>query len=171
MINGYVEQRKFIQALDVLENVDFWQFSQAESVRVLLIKSSILQDMGLISKAITVLGDQAEYISDTQLGAEISFEIANCYVIQGQLQMAHEELTKLLLIVKPGPLAYKIAIRLAEICSRLGLNSQVISVCTQLMEADVPQQTRQKAAVIRAMAHNGQQDYESATLALLDEQK
>ena len=47
LINGYVEQGKFIRALDTLENVDFWQFSQAELVRVLLLKSKILQDMGL----------------------------------------------------------------------------------------------------------------------------
>jgi len=168
LINGYVEQRKFIQALDALENVDFWQFSQAESVKILLLKSRILQDMGLMAKATTVLGDQAEYISDPQLKAEILFDIANCYITQGQLQLAHEELTNLLLVVRPGPLAYKIAIRLAEICSMLGLDSQVISVCTQLMDSDVPEQTRQKATVILAMAHNGQQDYDSAALALLD---
>ena len=124
--------------------------------------------MGLMAKAITVLDDQAEYISDPQLKAEILFEIANCYITQGQLQLAHEELTNLLLVVKPGPLAYRIAIRLAEICSMLGLDSQVISVCTQLMDSDVPEQTRKKATVILAMAHNGQQDYDSAALALLD---
>jgi len=170
LIDGYVEQKEFIQALHALENVDFWQFSQAESVRIMLLKSKILQHMGLIEKAITVLGDQAEYISDPQLRAEILFDIANCYITHGQLQLAHEELTKLLLVVRPGPLAYRIAVRLAEICSMLGLNSQVISVCTQLMEADVPEQIRQKVAVILAMAHNAQQDYDSAALALLDKQ-
>ncbi len=127
--------------------------------------------MGLTKKAITVLGDQAEYISDPQLKAEILFDIANCYITQEQLQLAHEELTNLLLIVQPGPLAYRIAIKLAEICSMLNLNSQVISVCTQLMEADIPEQTRSKAATILAMAHNAQQNYDSAALALLDKQK
>ena len=159
-----------LQALDALEDVDFWQFSQTESVKILLLKSKILQDMGLVEKAITVLSDQAEYIPDPQLKAEILFDIANCYITQGQFQLAHEELTKLLLVVRPGPLAYKIAIRLAEICSMLGLNSQAISVCTQLMEADIPEQTRNKAATILAMAHNAQQDYDSAALALLDKQ-
>lgn len=171
LIAGYVEQGKFIQALDTLEDVDFWQFSQAESVRILLLKSKILQDMGLIEKAITILSDQAEYIPDPQLKAEMSFEIANCYVARGQLQLAHEELTRLLLVVRPGHLAYRIAIRLAEICSMLGLNSQAVSVCTQLMQADIPEQTRTKAAVILAMAYNGQQNYDSAALALLDKQK
>jgi len=171
MINGYVEQRKFIQALDALENVDFWRFSQTESVKILLLKSRILQNMGLTDKAIAVLDNQAEYISDPQLKAEILFDIANCYITQGQLQLAHEELTNLLLVVRPGPLAYRIAIRLAETCSMLGLNSQAVSVCTQLMEADIPEQTRSKAAVILAMAHNAQQDYDSAALALLDKQK
>jgi len=170
LITGYVRQGKFIQALDALEDVDFWQFSQTESVKILLLKSKILQDMGLVEKAITVLSDQAEYIPDPQLKAEILFDIANCYITQGQFQLAHEELTKLLLVVRPGPLAYKIAIRLAEICSMLGLNSQAISVCTQLMEADIPEQTRNKAATILAMAHNAQQDYDSAALALLDKQ-
>ncbi|MBL7154366.1 MAG: tetratricopeptide repeat protein [Phycisphaerae bacterium] len=171
LIKGYVEQKKFIQALDALEDVDFWQFSQAESVRVLLIKSRILQDMGLIEKAITILGDRAEYISDPHLKAKMAFEVANCYIALTQLPVAHEELTKLLAVVQPGPLAYEIAIRLAETCSMLGLDHQVISVCTQFLDSDVPEQTRQKAAAILAMAYNRQQDYDSAALALLDKQK
>lgn len=171
LINGYVEQGKFVCALDTLENVDFWQFSQAELVRVLLLKSKILQDMGLAEKAIAVLNDQAEYISDQQLKAEILFEIANCRIARGQLQLAREELTNLLIVARSGPLAYKIAIRLAEICSLLGLDSQVISVCTQLMDSDAPEETRKKAAVILAQAHNDRQNYDSAALALLNKQK
>ena len=171
LINGYVEQGKFVCALDTLENVDFWQFSQAELVRVLLLKSRILQDMGLTEKAIAVLNDQAEYISDQQLKAEILFEIADCRIARGQLQLAREELTNLLIVVRSGPLAYKIAIRLAEICSLLGLDSQVISVCTQLMDSDAPEETRKKAAVILAQAHNDRQNYDSAALALLNKQK
>jgi len=124
--------------------------------------------MGLTEKAINVLGNQVEYISDPQLKAEILFDIANCYISKGQLQLAREELTDLLIVVRPGPLAYSIAIRLAEICSLLGLDSQVISVCTQLMDADVPEETRQKAAVILALAHNDRQNYDSAALALLE---
>ena len=161
----------FIQALDTLENVDFWQFSQTESARILLLKSKILQEMGLIEKAIAVLSDQAEYIPDPQLKAEMSFEIANCHLARGQLPLAHEEMTKLLAVVQPGPLAHKIAIRLAETCSMLGLNTQAVSVCTQLMMADISEQTRSKAAVILATAYNGQQDYNSAALALLDKQE
>jgi len=171
LITGYVEQGMFIQALDTLENVDFWQFSQTESARILLLKSKILQEMGLIEKAIAVLSDQAEYIPDPQLKAEMSFEIANCHLARGQLPLAHEEMTKLLAVVQPGPLAHKIAIRLAETCSMLGLNTQAVSVCTQLMMADISEQTRSKAAVILATAYNGQQDYNSAALALLDKQE
>lgn len=167
LINGYVERGMFIEALDTLEDIDFWQFSQAESVRVLLLKSRILQDMGLTDKAITVLGDQAEYVSDKQLKTELLFEIANCYAERGQLKIAHEELTQLLISVRPGSLAYRIAIKLAEICSLLGLDSQAISVCKQLMEGEAPEETRRQAAVILARAHNEQQDYDSAALALL----
>jgi len=171
LIAGYVEQGMFIQALDTLENVDFWQFSQAESVRVLLLKSKILQEMGLIEKAIAVLSDQAEYIPDPQLKAEMLFEIANCHLAAGELRLAHEELTKLLPAAQPGPLAHSIAIRLAETCSMLGLNTQAVSICTQLMLADIPEQIRSKAAVILSTAYNAQQDYDNAALALLDKQE
>jgi len=171
LIEGYAEQRQFIRALDALENVDFWQFSQRESVKVLLLKSRILKQMGLTDKAITILGDQAEYISDTQLKAEISFEIANCYIKTGRLNLAHEQLTDLLVVVKPGPLAYSIAMKLAEISQKLDRHAQVISVCTQILESAAPRQIKNEAAAMLAMAYNRQKEYEKAALALLDKPK
>jgi len=171
LVCGYVDQKEFVLALDTLENVDTWHFSQAESTRVLLLKSRILREMGLLDKAVAVLGDKAEYNTDPQLKAEIFFELANCCIAKGQLELAHEKLAEIIVIVEPGPLAHKTALKLADVCLRLDRNLQAISVCSQLLDSTAPEEVKHQAEKILATAYRRQKSYDKAALALLDRPK
>jgi len=144
-----------------------WQFTQKESIEILLVRSKILRTMGLVDKAISVLGDRAEYIPDPQLKAKVCFELAECYITKGNMELARRELTEVLIFVEPGPLAQEIAIELAGVCLKLGENSQAIYVCTQLLESGPSEQIKQKALSILASVYKQQQSYNEATLALL----
>jgi len=127
--------------------------------------------MGLINKAITILGDKAEYISQPQLKAKISLELVDCYINKGSLELAREELTEILAITESGPLAYTIALRLADVCLKLGQSHQAISVCSQLLALEPPAQIKQEALDILATAYNQQKNYNRAVLALLGQWK
>jgi len=171
LINAYLGQKQFVHALDILEDTDSWQFSQKESITILLLKSRILQEMGLVDKAVAELGDKVEYISDPLLKAQISFELTNCHIAKGRLELAHKKLTEILIAVKPGPLAYKVTLKLAEVCLRLGRNAQAISVCSQLWDSAASQQTKHQAAKLLATAYDRQKNYDKAALALLGQPK
>jgi tetratricopeptide (TPR) repeat protein len=166
LVKGHMEQEHFIDALDILEDIRSAAFSQKESTEILLLKSKILRAMGLVDKAIVVLSDRVEYIVDPQLKARISFELTNCYIAKGNLELARTNLTKILVLVEPGPFAHEIALELANVCLKLGQNSQAISVCSQLLNLGPAEQIKQKGLNILAKAHTRQKNYDRAALVL-----
>jgi len=167
LAKGYMQQENFIKALDVLENIRPVAFSQKESVEMLLLKSEVLRAMGLVDKAIVTLGDRVEYIPDSQLKARMSFELTNCYIAKGNLELARANLTEILVLVEPGPFAHDIALELANVCLKLGQNSQAIYVCSQLLDLGPSERIKQEALNILATAYTRQKNYDSAALALL----
>ncbi|MHC4616174.1 MAG: tetratricopeptide repeat protein [Planctomycetota bacterium] len=167
LVKAYLQQEHFVKALKILENSRSWQFSQAEFTQILLLKANVLRAMGLVDNAIATLGDRALYTLDMQQKARISFELADCHLTNGNLEIAREILTETLAFVGPGPLADEASLKLADVCLRLGQDSQAISICTQLLDSDPSAPTKQKALELLATAYNRQKDYNRAALALL----
>ncbi|MHC4622285.1 MAG: tetratricopeptide repeat protein [Planctomycetota bacterium] len=167
LVEAHLQQEHLVEALDVLENLRSWQFSQAEFTQILLLKASVLRAMGLADNAIATLGDRAQYTLDTQAKARISLELADCYIAKENLELAREILTETLVFVGPGPLAEKIAIKLADVCLRLHQDPQAVSICTQLLDSDPSAPAKQKAFELLAKAYNRQKDYNRAAMALL----
>ena len=167
LVKGHIQQKHFIEALDILENIHSWRLSRKESIDMLLLRSQILQAMGLVDKATAALGDRAEYVSDPQLKGKISFELAKCYITKGNLELARSNLTEILILVEPGPLSHKAACELADVCLKLGQNSQTISICSQLLDLDTSAHIKQKALDILATAYSREKDYDRAVLAFL----
>lgn len=166
LVKGHIEQEQFIDALDALENVRSIALSQVQSVEMLLLRSKILRLLGLADTAIVSLRDRAEYVSDSQLGAKIAFELAQCNIAKGNLDDARRRLCEILGVVEPGLLAQQSALELADVCLKLGRSAQAISLCSQLLNSDLPAQTRQKTLRFLAAAYNLQKNYDKAALAL-----
>jgi len=171
LVKAHVKLKDFIKALDVLENIQSWQLSQKESIEILLLKSEILRTIGLADKAIAALRDRNEYTTEPQSKAKISFELAKCYITKGDLQLAQKKLTETLMTAEPGPLAHEVTLELADVCLKLGQNSQAISTCSQLLNSALPAQIKQKALHIMAAAYNQQKNYNKAALTLLGQWK
>jgi tetratricopeptide (TPR) repeat protein len=166
LVKGHIEQENFVEALDTLESVRTVALSEQQSVEMLLLKCRIFRMLGLVDTAIISLRDRAEFISDSQLNAKISFELAQCYIAQGNLESARSGLTEILAAVDPGPLAQEIAMELADVCLKLERGEQAVSVCLQLLESDVTGQKKQQVLKMLAAAYNQQKNYDKATLAL-----
>jgi len=167
LVETQIELEHFVEAFTLLESIHSWQFSKKESIEILLLKSKVFRFMGLPDKAITVLGDIAEYLPDSQSKTRISFELANCYIAKGDLKFAHKMLTEILVSAAPGPLAHEVALELARVALKLGQNSQTVSVCLQLLGSEASAQIKQKALKVLAAAYNRQKKYDDAALALV----
>lgn len=166
LVKGHIEQEHFVEALDTLESVRTVALSEEQSVEMLLLKCRIFRMLGLIDTAIVSLRDRAEFISDSQLNAKISFELAQCHIARGNLESARSGLSEILAAVEPGPLAQQVAIELAGVCLKLERGSQAVSVCLQLLDSDVSEQKKQQVLKMLAAAYNQQKNYDKATLAL-----
>jgi tetratricopeptide (TPR) repeat protein len=112
------------------------------------------------------LRNRAEYVSDPKLNAKISFEVAQCHIAKGDLELARSSLSEILRTAEPGPLAQSTALELADVCLKLGRSAQSISVCLQLLDSDVPPPIKQQALKTLGSAYSQQKDYDKAALAL-----
>jgi tetratricopeptide (TPR) repeat protein len=166
LVKGHIKQEQFVEALEALENVSSIALSEEQSVEMLLLKCRIFRMMGLVETAIVTLRDRAEYVSDTQLSAKISFELAQCHVAAGDLELARSRLSEVLSLVEPGPLAQSTAKELADVCLKLGRSAQSISVCLRLLNSGASDELRQQTLKTLAAAYSQQKDYEKAALAL-----
>lgn len=171
LVNGYTQLQRFVEAIEVLETINLWKFSGKESIEILLLKSNILRTIGLADKAIILIGDKLEYISDPLLKAKTSLELTNCYIAKGDLERAHKNLTEILDVTEPGPLANEIAVTLADICLQLDRDAQAYSVCLQILDLQPSQPVKQRALNILAAVYKNQKDYNKAALALLGKWK
>ena len=166
LVEAKTQQQHFVEALALLESMQPWQFSQKEYIQILLAKSKVLRSMGLVGRAITTLGDRAEYLDDPKLKAKVSFELAECLAAEGDLEIARSKLTEILTSVEPGSLAHEVALKLAEVCLKLGQNAQTISTCSQLLDSGPSAQIKQRALNILAMVYQQQKNYDKAAMAL-----
>jgi tetratricopeptide (TPR) repeat protein len=171
LIQAYIEQESYIEALGVLGNIDSWRLSQRQNVEILVLKSKVLRQMGLIDRAVAALGDRAEYILAPELKARILFELAQCYTTDGRLELARRNLTEILVSIDAGPLSEEVALQLAEVCLKMGQEPKTISICSQLLDLDPSEELRKKTLLLLAKAHNKHQDYDRAALALLGHRK
>lgn len=166
LVKGHIEQENLVEALDALENVRSVALSQEQSVEILLLRSKIYRLLGLADTAIVSLRDRAEYVSDSQLGARIAFELAQCDIAKGNLEDARRRLSEVLGIVEPGPLAQKAALELTDVCLKLGRSSQAISICLQLLNSNVTAGVKEEALRLLTAGYRLQKDYDKAALAL-----
>ena len=167
LVETQIKQQDYVAALDTIENVRAWPFSQEQLTRLLLLKSCVLRSIGLADQAITLLADRAQYLTDPRLKAGIILELARCNVAKQNLDVARAHLIEVISLVEPGPVAWQASVELAEVCLKLGEYRQTVSICTQLLDSSAPEQTKQQCSKILASAYSKEHDYDKAAESLL----
>ena len=169
LVQGHIEQNNYIEALDTLENARSVALSQEQFVEILLLRSRIYRMLGVTETAIDILRNRTDYLLESQLNARISYELAICYIANGNLDLARKYLSKVLRISEPGELAQEATFQLANVCLQIGQISQTVSLCNQLLELNLPITLKQKTQELLAEAYNKEKKYEKAVLALSSE--
>jgi len=167
LIKACIQQERFVEALAILETTHTTQLAKKDSVQILLIKSRLFTAMGMVEKAVAALADFEQYLADQNLKAQISLELANCYITNNDLELASKKLIETILVVDPGPLAHQAQCQLAEVCLKLGQNQQAVSICSRLLNSHPDQLIRQKTLKLLAAAYTRENNYDQAALALL----
>jgi tetratricopeptide (TPR) repeat protein len=166
LVRSHIEQEHFVEALNTLEYLHSVTLSEKQSVEMLLLKSKISRFLGLVDAAMVSLQDGEGYVSDEQLGAKISFELALCQIAKGDLEHARSRLSEILSVAEPGPLAQEAALALSDVCVKLDQDAQAVSVCLKLLDSNPPPETEHNALKTLAVAYEEQKEYDKAALAL-----
>jgi tetratricopeptide (TPR) repeat protein len=169
LIQAYKAQDDYVAALYVIENVRDEIFSKNEIIELQLVRVDILRSMGLVDKAMRILGDKADHITDTNLKVKVLYELIKCQIAAKELDTARKSLTQVLTLTESGPLAHQAAIDLASVCYEKGDDAQAVSVCSQLLDLYPSEEIKQKALRLLAAAYDRQNNYDKAILALAGE--
>jgi len=168
LTEAQIQQGDFLTALNIIENVRPWSFTQEQTTRLLLLKSAILRETGLPDQAITLLTDRIQYLTDAKLKAGVNLELARCSIAANQLDMARAYFSEAIPSLESGPASKEATVELAQVCLKLNDYKQAIYICKQLMETSVSQKIKEKAAKTLAAAYSSQQEYDKAAMALLN---
>jgi len=167
LVKGYMEQQDLMEAIDVLEDAFNPQLTPSDILELNLLKSTALRHAGLMDRAIELLQNNKNSVSDPYLNAKISFELSLNLIEKGELAQAQKELSHTLTKVESGPLAHKVALKLAQVCLDLKQEDQAVSVCQSLLQLESDPLLSHKAAELLAQAYTNQQNYDKAAQALI----
>jgi tetratricopeptide (TPR) repeat protein len=163
----YMQQEKFVEAINLLDDACHRQVSNTQLTELSLLKAHVLREMGLVEKAIILLAEREPYISDAQLKAKIARELARCRLAKGDLVLAQKTLSDAMVLAEHGDLAHQIAVELADVCLRLNQTSEVISICLQVLGQKPSARVKQKALELLSAGYNHQKQFDKAALALM----
>ena len=166
LVQGYIEREDFVKALDALENTRSVSLSQQQFVEMLIQRSRIYRKLGLFDTAIDLLKNRSDFVTERQLNAEISLELANCYLAGDNLEMGRNYLSEVLQVAEPGEMSQKAAKKMAQVCLELGYSEQAVSVCRQILDTGISGDLKSDVRKILAQALNQEKKYEEAALIL-----
>ena len=166
LVQSYIDQQDFVKALDALENTRSVSLSQKQFVEMLIQRSTIYRKLGLFDTAIDLLKNRSDFVTDKQLNAQISFELANCCIANENLEMGRNYLSEVIRDAEPGKLSQDAAKTMAHICLELGYTDQAASVCRQLLDSNVSGSLKIEVTEMLAQALNHEKKYEEAALVL-----
>jgi len=170
LVKTFIQQGLYLEALNTLEGTHAWQLSQQETIELLLLRAHVLRSIGLVDKAIAILGEKAQFLPSPELKGKVALELTACYRDQGQFEQARTVLGETFALVEPGPLAEEIGSELARICLQVGHPDQDISVCSQLLEHATDSAAKKRTQALLAEAYREQKQYDQAVFTLLDSQ-
>jgi len=170
LVKTYIQQELFLEALNTLEGTHAWQLSQQETIELLLLRAQVLRSIGLIDKAVAILGEKVQFLPSPALKGQVVLELTACYRELGQYEQARSALSEVFALVEPGPLAEEIGSELARICLRVGQPTQAAAVCTQLLEHTSDTAARRSIRILLAQAYRDQKQYDRAVSTMLDSQ-
>jgi tetratricopeptide (TPR) repeat protein len=168
LVQTYLEQGLFLEALGVLESTGGWQLSQQEAVELALLQAQALRSIGLAEKAVGPLQEKSRYLPSPELQAKVALELARCRIASGDLESARNLLGPIFETAEPGPLADQIGRELALVCLRLGQTAQAVSVCSLLLERAAASE-RPALLALLADAYRQQGKFDQAVAATLNQ--
>ncbi len=166
LIEIKIAQRRYIEAIEILEGISEARLNQKQMCELLLRRSRILRETDLAETAVSLLRRRREFIADAGLRAQVGVELARCYVQMQDFSSAEKELTEAVYDLREQAEIEEAMYLLAETAYRRGRLDTARALCEQILSMEgVSEPMRQKAFVLLGRVYEGQQRYVDAAMA------
>ena len=166
LVKAEVSQAKFVNALNILENVPIRKLSQTNACAVLIAKVDILRKIGMVDSALTLVRRKIEFIADSQLRAKLTFETAKCYFESGDYLIARKEVAEALIDLPEGTESWQAYLLLAKVSTKLGNYVEAKDTCMKLLDQDTEDQAiRRDALALLGRIYSQMNQHDKAALA------
>ena len=151
---------------DLLAATEKEELTPDQSGRLCLLSARAYRAMSLDENAVAALrkGLAADAEGQTQCGLNV--ELAQCLADTDEPEKAHSLLTDTLGRMKAGPAAHAATCDLAEICLKLEKPQQAVTLCQELLKAELTPPEQAAAREILGRAYVQQKEYDKAAMAL-----
>jgi tetratricopeptide (TPR) repeat protein len=165
LVESEAEQKKFVSALNIIQNVPSQQLDQENAVKVLIARAFLIRQMGITEAAISMLRHKIEFVPDSYLRALMTIELAECYMDTEDYSLAKKELRDALYDLPPGSDSIRARAMLSEIYLRTQEYQSCINICSQLIRETTEPEVTKKLNKILGDAYSGLGEHKQAALA------
>ena len=156
----------FSGAMTLLAATEKEELTPDQSGRLCLLSARAYRAMSLDENAVAALRKGLAADAEGQTQCALNVELAQCLADAGELEKAHSLLTDTLGRMKAGPAAHAATCDLAEICLKLEKPQQAVTLCQELLKAELTRPEQAAAREILGRAHVQQKEYDKAAMAL-----
>jgi tetratricopeptide (TPR) repeat protein len=166
LVEAECRQENYMQALTILESIPENRLNQEDMCRVMSSKARIYRDIDLPDTAISLLRRRIEFIAEAPLRAMLTVELAQCYMVNGDLSIAKKEMNDALYDLPAGQPRQQCCYLLAQTCYKLGQLPQAESHCVQAIQSRIEDE-KLRAGVFGLLGqiYNEQKLYDKAAMA------
>ncbi len=154
-------------AMGILENIKMWQLTPAQAIRAIQLKADIYYRIGLSQKAIAILAEKIDYLSDAKLRTNVILQLSDYLMETNKPQRARQLLAQCIVRVDDLEQIREVNRKLADASLMLSDYDTVISICSKLLAEELPSELRRHLQKTLAKAYESKNDYEKTALVLL----
>ncbi|MCE5186600.1 MAG: hypothetical protein LLF76_10795 [Planctomycetaceae bacterium] len=166
LVESERRQENYLQALTILEDIPEQRLNQEDACEILSLKARIYRDIDLPDSAISLLRRRIEFITEAPLRAKVSVELAQCYLSNGELEIAAKQLGEAFYELPEGLPRQQCGYLLAQTNFKLGQLPQAQSHCLGTLGSGIEDSTlRADLFGLLGEIYNSQKMYEKAALA------
>ncbi len=160
-----VEKGDLTEAINLIENIPESSLPALQQCEVLIARSRIYKAMNLPENGISLLKQRIKYMADYQLRSMLMLELGRCYIANGELEKAYDEIGTSITEMAVGDLLLIANAEFAEVCTDLGKFQQAVEICLGVLNTPIPKSIKYRACGILGRAYQHQKKYDKAAEA------
>ena len=159
-------RENYLQGLTILESIPEENLNQEMTCQILIAKTTIYRSIGLPETGVTLLRRCVESIADASLRAQLTLELAECYMLNDDLRVAQKALEDAIYDLPLGYDTQRGGCLLARIAYLQGHYDKAQTLCLGTLRTQIKDESlRMEVSELLGEIYMKQNDYDNASLA------